>query len=52
MKVTIILNIIYNEEKIDNLIIKSYFDLDWAGDIAIKNLILKSVFVLNGRPIS
>lgn len=35
-----------------NLIIKSYFDSDWAGNHVTRKSISDFIFILNGSPVS
>lgn len=46
------MEIIYGEEQERDLIIKSYFDSDWAGDYSTRKSISRYIFILNGEPVS
>lgn len=48
-KATKMLSIIFGKKEKDDLIIKSYFNLDLAGKNVTKKSILKFVFMLNER---
>lgn len=52
LKVTSTIKITYSTEKREELIIKIYFNFDWASDYNIKKSISKFIFILNGGLVS
>ena len=52
LKVTSTIKITYDTEKREELIIKIYFNFDWASDYNIKKLISGFIFILNSGLVS
>lgn len=52
LKVISTIKITYGTEKREELIIKIYFNFDWASDYNIKKSISEFIFILNGGLVS
>ena len=52
LKATKTLDIMYNKEEGSNLIIKSYFNSNWASDNITKKSTSDFIFMLNRGPVS